>query len=162
MRCSSTRRLSLWPFFQQSASARSSSGLRGSRCLPMKSLLVRWGAVAPPCVRTGYTMSFFSRLASHLVANQRHLTNLGIHPYLRCELPLHNSLLQFGSPKLYAGEQSSLELVEILARDSKAFIDVGAHLGYYTFFVATRAQHPPVIHFLSRIRRCLGKPRETW
>ena len=77
--------------------------------LPMKSLLVRWGAVAPPCVRTGYTMSFFSRLASHLVANQRHLTNLGIHPYLRCELRLHNGLLQFGSPKLYAGEQSSLE-----------------------------------------------------
>ena len=115
--------------------------------LPMKSLLCRWGAVAPPCVRTGYTMSFFSRLASHLVANQKHLTNMGIHPYLRCELPLHNGLLQFGSPKLYAGEQSSLELIGILARDSKAFIDVGAHLGYYTFYVATRAQRPPVIHF---------------
>lgn len=63
---------------------------------------------------------------------------MGIDRDLDCEMPVDQVFALYGKPELYRGERASLELAARLSRSSDAFVDVGAHLGYFTFFVSMR------------------------
>ena len=64
------------------------------------------------------------------------LTNLGISPRLRCEVPVAKTSYAFGRPKNSLSERATLALVQELAVDCPHFIDVGANDGIFTFFVS--------------------------
>lgn len=63
-------------------------------------------------------------------------TNLGIQFGYHIRLPSTTSpVLLFGTPDNYQGERGSLYLAIALASDCSAFLDVGAHHGYFIFFL---------------------------
>ncbi len=72
---------------------------------------------------------------------------MGIDQRVRCMLPTSASFLQFGAPKLYRGEFASLELMAALNASCDTFLDVGANVGYYTLYAATRSSRTKTIHF---------------
>jgi FkbM family methyltransferase len=76
-------------------------------------------------------------------------TNLGISDTTDVELP--STLARppdiFGTPGLYRGERGPLLVAQHLLRHCHTFVDVGAHIGYYTHFIQARAAHPLVIYY---------------
>ena len=62
-------------------------------------------------------------------------------------MPSDHLIALFGKPDLYRGERGSLELAARLAPAADAFLDVGAHLGFFTFLVRARAPRDLPIHF---------------
>jgi FkbM family methyltransferase len=76
-------------------------------------------------------------------------TNLGISDTTDVELPstLGHPLYLFGTPSLYRGEQGPLLLAEHLMRHCHTFVDIGAHMGYYTHFIQAHATRPLVGYY---------------
>jgi FkbM family methyltransferase len=62
-------------------------------------------------------------------------------------MPADQVFALYGKPELYLGERASLELAARLSRSCDAFVDIGAHLGYFTFFVSARAGSNLPIYF---------------
>src|SRR5262245_7921129 len=109
--------------------------------LPYRPALLRAAARLPPALRSRHSFRLLSATARLTPSTAWRLdTNLGISSRLHCQVPAAHSIAAFGKPTLYAGERASLELAARFARRCDAFLDVGAHLGYFTFFV--RAQLP--------------------
>lgn len=75
------------------------------------------------------------------------VTNFGISRRLCCRVPATHLVPWLGTPALYAGERGSLALAGCLSGDSDVFFDIGAHLGYFTFFVRAQAPAGLPIHF---------------
>jgi len=78
---------------------------------------------------------------------------MGISADLRCELPATNMVALYGLPAFYAGERGSLELAARFSRVSSAFVDIGAHLGYFSFFVHYHGAAGVPIHFFEPDRQ---------
>jgi FkbM family methyltransferase len=74
-------------------------------------------------------------------------TNYGIASGLRCLVPPSHVHAWFGKPTLYAGERGALELARVLCRSADAFVDIGAHLGFFTFYVRQRGSPTVPVHF---------------
>ncbi|MEX2223306.1 MAG: FkbM family methyltransferase [Candidatus Rokuibacteriota bacterium] len=76
-------------------------------------------------------------------------TNLGISDATDVELPstLARPLDLFGTPSLYRGERGPLLLAQQLCRHCHTFVDIGAHIGYYTHFIQAHATHPLVVYY---------------
>ena len=63
-------------------------------------------------------------------------TNLGLSHNYRILLPSSaSSVYLFGRAEHYYGERGALFLAQFLAPDCNAFVDIGAHSGYYLFFL---------------------------
>jgi FkbM family methyltransferase len=75
------------------------------------------------------------------------VTNLGMPGRLRCRVPSTQMVAWLGTPDLYVGERGSLALAARLSGGSDAFVDIGAHMGYFTFFVRTHGPAGLPIHF---------------
>jgi FkbM family methyltransferase len=63
-------------------------------------------------------------------------TNLGISNRLKVLVPAGKTSLAFGRPEAFLSDRGALRLLRVLAPRSGAFVDVGAHEGLYSFFVA--------------------------
>jgi FkbM family methyltransferase len=76
-------------------------------------------------------------------------TNLGISDATDVELPstLARPSDVFGTPSLYRGERGPLLLAQALSRHCHSFVDVGAHIGYYTHFVQAHATRPLAVYY---------------
>ena len=76
-------------------------------------------------------------------------TNLGISDATDVELPstLAHPLHLFGTPSLYRGERGPLLLAQHLSRHCHTFVDIGAHIGYYTHFIQAHATRPLVVYY---------------
>lgn len=75
-------------------------------------------------------------------------TNLGMKARYRCLIPHHDHLALYGKPSLYAGERGALYLARCLVKFSDAFVDVGAHIGYFSFFLRDEVSaHLPIYFF---------------
>jgi FkbM family methyltransferase len=76
------------------------------------------------------------------------VTNLGLPGGLRVTLaePVADVVL-FGRPGQYVGERGALALAGALSREAGVFLDVGAHVGYFTFYVRCAARCPVPIHY---------------
>lgn len=64
-------------------------------------------------------------------------SNLGIDSKYEVKLPLNEApgFLFFGKPNNYSGEFETLELCNLLLKESSVFVDIGANWGYYTYFL---------------------------
>src|SRR5690349_10905902 len=70
-----------------------------------------------------------------LSAEDTLVTNLGIDRRIRCRVPGDRYDAAFGAPSLYRGERAALHVAAALTKRSDGFLDVGAHLGFFSFYV---------------------------
>lgn len=117
-----------------------------ARSVPFAPQVALQAALLPPALRGRISYRLFAALARRVSLPPLVTTNMGIERRLRCRVPPSSHMTVFGAPSLYRGERGTLELAAALARDSDAFVDIGAHLGYFTFFVRSRCPATP-IHF---------------
>jgi FkbM family methyltransferase len=117
--------------------------------MPGKAHILKAAARLPPSLRSPQSSRVFQALARRTAVKTRTLSsNMGIARHLLCEMPATQMLALYGTPALYVGERASLELAARLSHFSDAFVDIGAHLGYFTFYVTLRgAQGLPVHYF---------------
>ena len=93
------------------------------------------GDSLPPALRTRYGTRFLISLAASHPQEGLAATNLGISRQLKCLVPASQVQARFGKPSLYSGEFGALELAVALSGDADLFLDIGAHLGMFTFYV---------------------------
>jgi FkbM family methyltransferase len=116
--------------------------------VPAKEQILKAAARLPPGLRSPQSSRMFAALARRATMKASTLrSNMGIDRDLDCEMPVDQVFALYGKPELYRGERASLELAARLSRSCDAFVDVGAHLGYFTFFVSTRAGSDLPIYF---------------
>jgi FkbM family methyltransferase len=117
------------------------------RVLPWKQQIIDWGAMLPLSLRSYVSYRLLSAVANRTIASGFLRTNMGINENYNCLIPHSNQLVLFGKPTLYTGERGPLELAAILSRTADAFVDIGAHIGYFTFYVRTRLDASKPIYF---------------
>ena len=103
--------------------------------------LARWllarAALAPPMWKT----PLFERCCASLVRDSVGatedvvVTNLGLDADLRCRIAMNKTAYAFGKFEHMLSERATFALVKELAADCKAFINVGANEGAFTFLV---------------------------
>ena len=98
--------------------------------------LVGLCAVGPGWLKT----PLYQKIISELSRSEMPLieTNLGLNSALRVLIPRNKTDLLYGRPSNNLSERSAVELVDILVLKSRAFIDIGANEGLFTFSVASR------------------------
>ena len=106
--------------------------------VPWKKQILRSGAALPPNLRTNFVSRSLCALARRSGEKSDVETNMGIDRQLKCLLPLDKEGWIFGLPEHYLGERGALELVAALGSRANAVLDIGAHVGYYTYFLAKR------------------------
>ena len=106
--------------------------------VPWKRQVLQIGARVPPGLRNSLMTRGLSALARRSGDNREVETNMGIDRSLRCMLPLDKGSWIFGLPDDYVGERGALELLAVLGRGADAVLDIGAHVGYYSYFLAKR------------------------
>jgi FkbM family methyltransferase len=116
--------------------------------LPLKTTIVKGGATARPPLRSKLTARFLSAVAARCKDLPFQLdTNLGIDQKLRIRLSSSKSDLLFGSPKLFIGERASLDLALALSKHCDCFLDVGANIGLYIFYLRCKGLGSKPIYF---------------
>lgn len=104
--------------------------------LPFKAQLISVEATFPPALKTNTMMRVASAIAEYCPQEMIIHTNLGITTsYDLMFSNDSNELLLFGRPEYYVGERAALRLTQELTKLSTAFVDIGAHKGYYVFYV---------------------------
>ena len=116
--------------------------------MPLAEHWLALGGSLPPVLRTRYGTRFLIALASSHPQEGLAATNLGISRQLKCLVPATQAQARFGKPSLYAGEFGALELALALSRDADMFLDVGAHLGMFTFYVSEAGPRGLPIRFM--------------
>jgi len=106
------------------------------------------GARMPPALRTRSSLRLLSALARRQMSSGDLVTtNLGISQSLKIQVRPAHLHARFGKPSLYDGERGALELACVLAPHSDAFLDIGAHIGFFTWCVRTLASPTVPIYF---------------
>jgi FkbM family methyltransferase len=117
------------------------------RLLPWKRRIIAWGAGLSPNLRSHVSYRLLSAVARRTIDSGPIRSNMGIDKRYDCLIPHSHQLVLFGKPAFYAGERGPLELAAILSQHSDAFVDIGAHVGYFTFYVRTRLGVSKPIYF---------------
>lgn len=115
--------------------------------VPAKAAVVRLGARLPPRLRSQASYRFFSAVAARSAHRPPIVTNMGIDAGYRCEVPFDSVMAALGKPSLYLGERGPLALAQALCGGCDAFVDVGAHLGYFGFYLRARGVRTPIHAF---------------
>jgi FkbM family methyltransferase len=106
------------------------------------------GARMPPALRTRSSLRLLSALARRQkTGDELVTTNLGISQSLKIQVRPAHLHARFGKPSLYDGERGALELACLFSRSADAFVDVGAHLGFFTFAVRKLGSPSVPIYF---------------
>lgn len=98
--------------------------------------LSQWLRTAPPTLKIPLLARAAQRLHEAGPVQRLQETNLGIAPDLRVAVPASKVDLLYGRPDHNLSERATVELVKRLSHYTRAFIDVGANEGLYTFAVA--------------------------
>jgi FkbM family methyltransferase len=117
------------------------------RALPWKQQIVDWGAQLRPGLRSELSGRLLSAVARRTGDAGLIKTNMGIDQRYCCLIPRSHIHVLFGKPDLYAGERGPLELAVVLSQQSDAFVDIGAHVGYFTFYVRRRLDTSKPIYY---------------
>src|SRR5262245_21449677 len=116
--------------------------------VPYRAALLRASARLPPRCRSWTTYRLLVAASRRIpAAGDTMVTNFGIASHLRCEAPTTQVMALFGKPTLYRGERASLELAARFSSRCDAFLDIGAHMGFFTLFVRSRTHRELPIHF---------------
>lgn len=105
-----------------------------ARSLPQKRRLLRFGANLHPALKSSFSLRICSFLSSQIGEPIEVETNLGFsnRKYI---FSSHHVMPSFGKPSLYAGERAALLMTRFLSNYADAFVDVGSHLGYFSYYV---------------------------
>lgn len=115
--------------------------------LPLKRQILRTGARLPPRFRNDILTRGLSALARRFGDASDVETNMGIDASLKCRLPLDKGSWIFGLPEHYVGERGALALLAALGKQSDAILDVGAHVGYFSYYLAKRVPSSVPIYY---------------
>lgn len=124
-----------------------SAGIGIAARTPGAPWLVRKSALVPIALKTQTFQRALAALARRAPQSNGMIeTNGGIADDLRLLLPSSKTDLLFGRPCHSLAERATLELAQILARRSDAFLDVGANEGLFTFSIAARRNRRASLH----------------
>ncbi len=115
--------------------------------LPLKLHILRAGARLSPSLRNDFLARALGALANRSGYSCDIETNMGIDASLKCLLPLDKGGWIFGLPEHYVGERGALALLAVLGKQSGAILDVGAHVGYFSYFLAKRVPSSVPIYY---------------
>jgi FkbM family methyltransferase len=112
--------------------------------------MLRIGAALPPGLKGRHCLTCLAPIHARtsFAEGATLRTNFGIAPRYDLEVPATASgVYLYGSPTEHEGERGALEVARILAGRSAAFVDVGAHLGLFLFYVRQRVPRLPIFYF---------------
>lgn len=109
--------------------------------------VIRLGAQLPPKLKRQVVTKVCDSVRSSLDINEPILTNLGMCSGSKVMLPPYSpGFMLFGTPSQYRGERGALNLALILSSGCGVFLDIGANLGYFTYYLRANGANLPV-HF---------------
>ena len=114
----------------------------GLRAIPFRRRLVALGAILPPALKGHLVMRALYALTSTVSETDlpEIVTNMGIASHLRVALPRRSPpVYLFATPHDYIEERGALSLCDCLHRRCDGFLDVGAHRGYFVFYLRQAA-----------------------
>lgn len=115
---------------------------------PKKEKCLQWGALLPIALKSYFSYRFFSALATSISQPIDMKTNMGIGSDCLYEMSSkYNHVAIFGKPDYYVGERAALNLSEYLTQYADAFVDIGANMGYFTFFMREHTDINKPIYF---------------
>jgi len=115
--------------------------------LPAKRSILSVTAKLPPYFKSAYSVRLFSYIASSMKKTFNMQTNLGFSRKNHFVFPSDQYLVLFGKPTLYIGERGALELSKSLSQYVDCFIDIGAHVGYFSFYIREHMKESKPIFF---------------
>ncbi|MEZ5319316.1 MAG: FkbM family methyltransferase [Vicinamibacterales bacterium] len=109
--------------------------------VPMKGALLQAGARLPVGWRSYAACRALTAISRRYPPDGGVLTsNMGIASGLRCRVSVRHPVAVFGRPDMLRGLRGPLALAAALCEESDAFLDVGAGLGWFTFYVRARCR----------------------
>ncbi len=117
------------------------------RILPFKLQLIKLAARLPAHYKTSIFFRIVSNMATYCDQSLVIKSNLGINATYSINVSISHPIAAFGTPKLYTQEYATLHLLKELLKHSDAFIDIGANLGYFCFYIDEHNPSNKPIHF---------------
>ena len=117
------------------------------RIIPFKQSIIKLAALFPPSFKSSAFFRLLSNISTYCNPDTLVKCNLGINSNLSIEVSISHPIAAFGTPKLYTQEYATLYLLKELFKHSDAFIDVGANLGYFCFYIDEYNSSKKPIHF---------------
>lgn len=117
------------------------------RILPFKLQIIKLAALLPASYKSSVLFRIVSNIATYCNQSTVIKSNLGINTNYKIEVSISHPIAAFGTPKLYTQEYATLYLLKELLKHSDAFIDVGANLGYFCFYMDEYNPSNKPIHF---------------
>lgn len=120
------------------------------RAVPAKGAVVRAVAKAPAVLKPPIAYRILNRVieSSDLRGLDAVETNLGALDHCVCMPGWAHPAYLLGTVDALVGERGAVNLAVALTRHSGAFLDIGAHLGYFTFIVRAKAPATIPLHFV--------------
>lgn len=117
------------------------------RILPFKLQIIKLAALLPASYKSSVLFRIVSNIATYCNQSIVIKSNLGINSNYKIEVSISHPIAAFGTPKLYTQEYATLYLLKELLKHSDSFIDVGANLGYFCFYIDEYNPSKKPIHF---------------
>lgn len=117
------------------------------KILPFKLSILKIAALLPPFLKSKSVFRVVSNIATYCNQNTIVKSNFGINNNYRIDVSISHPIAAFGTPKLYTQEYATLFLSKELLKHSDAFIDVGANLGYFCFYIDEHNTSKKPLHF---------------
>ena len=106
-----------------------------AEAVPAKRTVARVGAHIPPILKHGIVPRALWAVAQRSDEDTL-ISNFGIASRYAIKTPTWaGQTVLFGTPEQYRGERGALRLAAALAPQCSAFVDIGAHLGYFLFYL---------------------------
>ncbi len=115
--------------------------------IPFKYSILKIAAVLPPRFKVNAIFRLISNIATYCNQNTIVKSNLGINSNYRIKVSISHPIAAFGTPKIYTQEYATLFLLKELLKHSEAFIDIGANLGYFCFYIDEYNASNKPLHF---------------
>ncbi len=117
------------------------------KILPFKSTILKTIAGLPVNFKSHYVFRIASNISQYCDPKSDVISNLGINDQLKVKVKITDTVQAFGTPSLYAPEYSTLELCANLLMHTDAFLDIGAHIGYFCYYLENKNTTRVPLHF---------------
>lgn len=122
-----------------------------AKIIPFKLLVLKFLAQLSPKYKKKWLFRFASYISSMLNQNSIIKTNMGMGVKKIYLFHLHQTFIVFGRPDYYVGERGPLALANILVLKSDCFVDIGAHFGYFSFYIQNLSSKSNQIHLFEPV-----------